>query len=132
MLSETEYEDGDQQETELELSCGAPDGRVYPVPKSVADKAWIEDKRSRGELMSGRSELVLPTGTQINPDTQELVMNGPPGLLNNPGLNTRRLGEDRHRHLAVTGTKTVLAVKVVAANAEFTAATESGLSDSVF
>ena len=146
LLAEIDYGEEGAGGSDVFLSCGAPDGRTYRIPDSVTPKAWIQDKTSTGELRSGKTELTLPPGTQINPDTQELLMNGPPGLVNNPGLGTRNLsvrganafadgGIDDHQHhsrqLAVTGTRTVLVVKVILNDGQ-TTATESRLSDSVF
>lgn len=106
---------------DTELECELPNGKFFTVPVT---KDWIEEKRSNGFLISGKTKLDT-RGATFDEATGELILpNGsPPGLVNNPNHN---------RKLAVTqGTKSVLVVRVVAADGAATT-DEAGLSDNVF
>ena len=66
-------------ETE-KLVCEAENGIMYVVPQ--VNTAWIEEKRTSGELVSGQTLLDLPANTMVDMDTWSLVLSGPPGLKN--------------------------------------------------
>jgi len=89
----------------------------------VVSSHWIKSKVKSGDLVSGETELVLPSDVEIDVPAQKLKLNEPPGLAKKP---------DKRRNLAVvTGDKTVLVVRVVAADGS-TGFSEVQLSDSVF
>lgn len=62
------------------LICEAKDGMMYDIPQ--VDKAWIEEKRQSGELISGQTQLDLPENTMVDMQTWSLILSGPPDLLN--------------------------------------------------
>ena len=102
------------------LECETPSGNSYRVPVT---EDWIEEKMASGELKSGVTKLDV-TGASFDQTTRVLTLpSGPPGLVNRA---------NRERNLAtVTGDKTVLVVRVIAADGQ-TTPDESFLSDSVF
>jgi hypothetical protein len=76
-----------------------------------------------GEIKSGQTGLAIAQGTPIDVFKQDLLVDGPPGLIKKGG---------RQRKLAVVeGTRTVLAVRIVVDNAAPTFS-EAVLSDEVF
>ena len=119
-----EYDDGTPETTRLD--CETPSGMHYNVPVT---EAWIKDLMGRGLLKSGESELDMP-GASVDPASGTIVLpeKAEPGIINRGrGPNTNRA----LRELAVTGTRTVLVVRIVASNGS-TGYSEAQLSDSVF
>ena len=113
-----DFGDGIPDTTSLE--CELPNGNIFKVPVT---EAWVKEKLNNGLLISGVTELDTP-GASFDEVTGELVLpQGPPGLSNKP---------NRNRKLAVTtGARTVLAVRVIAADAATTSST-AFISDKVF
>eukprot|EP00977_Amphora_coffeiformis_P017502 scaffold5771_cov171-Amphora_coffeaeformis.AAC.19 len=111
---------GDNKPDKKFLECETPAGTTFRVPVS---EDWIHEKMASGELESGRTKLDV-TGATFDKTTRELVLpSGPPGLVNKP---------NRERKLvSVVGEKTVLVVRVIAADSQ-TTSSEDHLSDSVF
>lgn len=104
------------------LTCETPSGRAYRIP-SVSD-SWIDSAIASGELVSGVSTMDLPGNVNIIEDTDELDLDGPPGLSTDPG---------QQRRLATTiGTPSVLVVRVESSDLGSTSYTEAQLEDSVF
>jgi len=106
-------EDNNGAEGQNYLACVTPDGYTFKVPHSAASERWIKKKMKAGELVSGRTKLDFGQqqgrAVKVNKAKQALEVADPPGLINNPQ------NENGSRRLAVvTGTRTVLAVRVVA------------------
>lgn len=94
------------------LYCETPGGYFYRVP--TTDPEWIETMVDGGTLVSGVTELNLPPDTLINQQLGTLEWNNDdvvaPGLFMDAATNYTK----RRRLVQVTGTKTVLAVRVTA------------------
>mmetsp|Transcript_40528 Transcript_40528/g.97823 ORF Transcript_40528/g.97823 Transcript_40528/m.97823 type:complete len:596 (+) Transcript_40528:120-1907(+) len=111
-------------EDRKELVCQTPSGMLYVVPS--VDDQWIEEKMISGELYSGETVLDIPKNTTINREDQTLNLQEIPKLLT-PDSSERRLRQLEK----TTGERTVLAVRVIASNSEFSK-TDEELSSSVF
>ncbi|CAJ1954136.1 unnamed protein product [Cylindrotheca closterium] len=115
-----------------ELMCQTPSGMLYKVPSVDVD--WIEQNMLSGALKSGSTMLNISSSTLMDPETATLQLVDPPEFINddNASDNDDNNSERRHRNLmGKTGSKTVLAVRVIAANSAFSR-TEDQLSWSVF
>eukprot|EP00980_Cylindrotheca_fusiformis_P018249 scaffold5930_cov177-Cylindrotheca_fusiformis.AAC.4 len=111
-----------------ELVCHTSNGRIFAVPS--ANQEWIDEKQKTGELISGETILDLPPSTMVNMEAFSLDLAYPPGLLNTVDEDSRNRRRQLRR-LAVTGTKTVLAIRVIASDAS-ASMTESEISDGIF
>lgn len=135
LLAEIDYSNGnarrelsndrknDRPETTLNIEL--PDGNIYTLTN--VNPSWMNGKGK--SLESGVSKIKIGKGATISKANIDL-QGGAPEVVG--GLFGRDLeDENHHRNLAVTGTRSVLAVKVIAADGEysFNAAT---LSDEVF
>lgn len=106
------------------LQCVTPSGMDYDIPH--VDTDWIRKKQQTAELFSGETLLEIPDNTIIDLNTQTLLLDGPPTLVNE--IQVR----NRHRHLSkTTGARTVLVVRIRASNTE-TSVSEAQLSSDVF
>lgn len=135
------------------ISCEQPDGTSYRlnVPDHVADKAKgvifaASANANPGAGVAAGVGLELPAGSEIDEATATITVppgkalgfkNRPAAAAAGPGINGSGFGSsngdrpNRDRRLAVTGTKSVLVVRVIASDAA-TTATVQRLSDSVF
>eukprot|EP00980_Cylindrotheca_fusiformis_P003004 scaffold695_cov113-Cylindrotheca_fusiformis.AAC.1 len=114
--------------TMQELVCFTSNGKIFAVPS--ADQEWIDEKQRTGELISGETILDLPPNTMVDMETFSIDLAYPPNLLNTvdeESQNRRR----QLRRLAVTGTHTVLAIRVIASDAS-ASLTEADISDGIF
>eukprot|EP00980_Cylindrotheca_fusiformis_P018251 scaffold5930_cov177-Cylindrotheca_fusiformis.AAC.6 len=111
-----------------ELVCHTSNGRIFAVPS--ADQEWIDEKQKTGELISGETILDLPPNTMVDMEKFSLDLAYPPGLLNTVDEDSRNRRRQLRR-LAITGTKTVLAIRVIASDAS-ASMTESEISDGIF
>jgi aspartate carbamoyltransferase regulatory subunit len=113
-------------EDTAELQCSTPSDMVYTIPH--VDTAWIRQKETSGELISGETLLDIPPNTFINKKTQTLSLDAPPTLVN----DIEDTGIRKRRHLAVTtGVKTVLVVRVSATDST-TSSSEAQLASDIF
>jgi len=104
---------------ETRLDCEKPDGSMIPV--SGIEESWIKEKVSNGELHSAVDSIALPPGSMEH--------NGK--VIVPPGGNVEIRQGARLRRLAVTGEKTVLAVRIVANDAS-TSSSEAVIRNEVF
>jgi len=112
-------------EDKKQLLCQTPSGMLYAVP--FVDDQWIDEKMISGELYSGETWLDLPMNTTVNREDQTLNLNDIPTLVTGTKSSERRL-----RQLArTTGDKSVLAVRIIAENSQFSK-NEEELAASVF
>lgn len=111
-----------------ELLCKTRDGVLLNI-QSV-DGTWIRQKRAAGELISGKTVLEVPPGTMIDTQTYQLELSSPPGLLNSVDAGNLT-GQRQLRKLAITGSKTVLVVRIKARDAT-TTSSENQLADDIF
>jgi hypothetical protein len=108
------------------LQCSTPSGMLYNIP--YVDTQWIRTKQLTGELFSGKTQLEIPPYTQIDLHSQILMLESPPKLVNAIEIHRPR----RQRNLQqVTGTRTVLVVRIQATNSA-TTASEAKLASDVF
>eukprot|EP00526_Cylindrotheca_closterium_P004889 CAMPEP_0113636916 /NCGR_PEP_ID=MMETSP0017_2-20120614/19295_1 /TAXON_ID=2856 /ORGANISM="Cylindrotheca closterium" /LENGTH=633 /DNA_ID=CAMNT_0000547863 /DNA_START=149 /DNA_END=2050 /DNA_ORIENTATION=+ /assembly_acc=CAM_ASM_000147 len=122
------YDNGEEEGKEL--MCQTPSGMLYKIPS--VDDDWIEQRMLSGELLSGETMLDISMNSSvIDPETATLKITDPPEFIIND--NDDDPSERRHRRnlMSKTGSKTVLAVRVIAANSVFSK-TEDQLSWSVF
>jgi hypothetical protein len=113
-------------EDTAELQCSTPSDLVYTIPH--VDTAWIRQKETSGELISGETLLDIPPNTFMNEKTQTLLLDAPPTLMN----DIEDTGIRKRRHLAVTaGVKTVLVVRVRATD-RTTSSSEAQLASDIF
>ena len=112
-----DYDDGTPDSTFLD--CETPSGKHYKVP---VEPGWISEKMKAGQLKSGLTELDVP-GAVIDVEAGELILpdQAKPNLFN----------KHNHERKLVTGTRTVLVVRVIASDGQ-TGSNEANLSDSVF
>jgi hypothetical protein len=111
-------------EDNSKLLCQTPSGRFYIIPS--VDPVWIKQKMITGELFSGETLLDIPLNTIVDRATETLQLVDPPKLMFSDDSD-RRL-----RSLAkATGTKTILAVRIMASNSGMSI-NEQSLSDSIF
>ena len=117
-----DYDDGTPDVTFLD--CETPAGLHYKVPVT---EEWIKDKMMKGLLKSGETELEMP-GAVVDMGKGVIVLpeNATPNLINLPNRRERDL-----RELAVTGSRSVLVVRVIASDGQ-TGFSEAQLSNSVF
>ncbi|CAJ1961537.1 unnamed protein product [Cylindrotheca closterium] len=115
----------DADEDTAVLLCLTPSGKDYII--SSVDAEWIEAKTSSNELYSGLTILDLPDNSLINLETQTIELEAPPVLVNNESTIRHR----GRKLTAVIGVKTILAVRVIAANAE-TSPSEAQLASDIF
>ncbi|CAJ1946003.1 unnamed protein product [Cylindrotheca closterium] len=128
---------GVASEDESLLYCETPGGYFYKVPTS--DPSWVETMVQGGQLISGVTELELPPDTLVNEhlgtlewknnndhdnnstntsSSSDTMVVMTPGLVDHGSTNERRT---RRRRLAeVTGTKTVLTVRIIATDQQNT------------
>lgn len=111
-------------EDRKQLLCQTPSGMIYIVPS--VDDQWIDEKMISGELYSGETLLDLPANTTVNREDQTLNLNEAPTLLNADPSERRLRASSK-----TTGDHTVLAVRVIASNSEFSRSDEE-LSSSIF
>lgn len=112
------------EEDRRELLCQTPSGMLYIVPS--VDDHWIEQKMIAGELISGEVLLDIPLYTQVNRETETLLLTEEPKFL----VQDDRSGF-RRQLIRTNGDKTVLAVRVEASNSQLSAS-EDELSQAVF
>ena len=136
MLVDVQYPPGSGQQTDDQwLACQDTNGLAYKV--ASANKAWIKENFSNGnKFKSGETELVFDSDAVLDLSTNEIKSKSPPGLMkkevnNGNGNNGNGNGSNKRQLAVTTGEKSILVVRVVAANASPTA-TESRLGDSVF
>ena len=149
--SVVEVQYADHTIEESYISCEQPDGTSYRVniPDHVAEKAKGVIFASEHPGQGAGIGLELPAGSEIDESTATIIV--PPGKAlgfknrpahagaNGAGLNSAAdiasiangNRPNRDRRLAVTGTKSVLVVRVIASDASTTDTVER-LSDSVF
>ncbi|GFH49885.1 hypothetical protein CTEN210_06361 [Chaetoceros tenuissimus] len=125
------------------MTCETPSGKSYKV--KAIDKAFIKKNFGNGKLVSGEVELEFDEDAMIDESTAEIISKSPPGLAKKKNGNGNGNGNGPHGRQLQTqigncgtyvggscaGTRTVLAVRVVAAD-KTTSASESELSDSIF
>jgi len=126
------YDNGEEEGKEL--MCQTPSGMLYKIPS--VDDDWIEQRMLSGELLSGETMLDISMNSSvIDPETATLKITDPPEFINNNNTNNDNDDPSDRRHrrnlMSKTGSKTVLAVRVIAANSVFSK-TEDQLSWSVF
>ena len=149
-IVEVEYEDPAPDQEDSYISCVTSNGKSYKV-KGVPAEVVRANKKS---IIDGMSDIDLPEGSILDESTGTIEL--PPGKRlgfkessNHRGNhgNGRNNGNNsppqegrahdnaffnrRNRKLSVTGTRSVLVVRVIAADSQ-TTASELRLSDSVF
>mmetsp|Transcript_26781 Transcript_26781/g.65122 ORF Transcript_26781/g.65122 Transcript_26781/m.65122 type:complete len:969 (+) Transcript_26781:574-3480(+) len=150
VVEEFDYEPTDDDNVtsdtdESWLYCETPGGYFYKVP--TTDPTWIEAMVQGGKLISGVTELDLPPDTLVNERLGILEWNTDsnnndtivaPGLVqvdeyNDDGatMNHTHFHRRQRRLARVTGTKTVLAVRVIASD-QPTTFDEATLRNEVF
>ena len=93
----------------------------------AANKKFVHDNFKKGQFKSGETDLSFPEDAVIDEATATIKSNSPPGLAKKDLESVRQ-----RRNLAtVVGDKTILAVRVIAANASY-GFSEATLSDEVF
>lgn len=107
----------------LALFCSTSIGFVYRVPS--ATREWISEKIEAQELISGKTEIEVPTDADIDMETMELKLSSLPTLLNNSDDS-----EEAGRRLK-SGTRTVLAIRITAKN-QTTSMDDATLSNGIF
>ena len=152
LVQHTQYGNGsDSSNNDVSLVCETPSGEMYTVE---VPPGWIKRMVTNGELTSGASQLVFAKGTTVDKSTGKVNNRSVPTITKKkvaPGLYAKKEkangndnggngngnngggnnGKNKIRHLATSGTKSVLVVRVVASNAQ-TGFSNAELSDSVF
>lgn len=127
LVAEIEYsEEGpSNSKPEQTVNIELGNGLIYQLTN--VNPSWTNGNRK--SLESGKSKIKIGKGATIAGDKIDLHGNAPEEV---KGLFDRNLEQDNHRKLATTtGTKTVLAVRVIASDGEY-GFSESALSDEVF
>jgi hypothetical protein len=116
------------------IVCGTSDGRMYRVT-GIPDHVVASNE---GRIIDGTIEMDLPSGTKLDDATATLKLplnaNGKRELKFKNKKRTDTSGNSKalfDRSLAVTGTRSVLVVRVIASDG-VTTASQASLSDSVF
>jgi len=121
LLSEVQHEDNHH---ESHIECEQEDGTMYAIPMSDE-----EVNQHKYDIAIGKSQAILPAGTMINEQSGKMTI--PPGLQVSFEQRSDNTPWGDRRRLAVTGTRSVLVVRIEAADAT-TGFSEAALSDSVF
>jgi hypothetical protein len=121
VLEQIEYEPSSGKREDTSLFCETPSGKFYKVPVS---NEWLKDKENKKELKSGITGLNFAPNTMVDEETGEIELGTAlPRLINTAGI----------RRLAVTtGTKTILAVRVVTKDDRLADFDEALLNEQVF
>jgi hypothetical protein len=121
VLEIIDYEPSSGKREDTSLFCETPSGKFYKVPVS---NGWLNDKRNNKELKSGITGLNFAPNTMVDEETGEIELGTTaPGLINTASV----------RRLAVTtGTKTILAVRVVTLDDQLPNFDEAELNREVF
>ena len=113
------------------IACQTLDGKQYRV-NGVPYHAFEGNKK---DIIDGIVELDLPEGVYLDESTATLNLPSPAGLKfklkDNSGTGAKGLFDRSRRSLAVTGTRSVLVVRVVTSNLT-PVKSEATLSDTVF
>ena len=117
-----EVNGGNQRGDDTFLACETPSGMIYRVKNATSNELDLVKKNIGNE----ESEIVLQFDhtAQINMETQEIESDTPPKLIKRASSSLRKLA-------VVTGTKSILVVRIVASGVGPTVS-ELALSDSVF
>jgi hypothetical protein len=124
LVQHNQYVIGSNFSNDESLVCATPSGEIYNVD---VPPGWTEQKEKDGELTSGSTKLVFAKGTTVDKSTGKLNTMSLPDLKDN-GNKGRKT---QIRHLATTGSKTVLLVRVQASNG-VTSFSNAQLSDGAF
>jgi hypothetical protein len=121
VLEIMDYEPSSGKREDAFLFCETPSGKFYKVPVS---NEWLKGKRDNKELKSGVTGLNFAPNTMVDEETGEIELGTTaPGLINTASV----------RRLAVTtGTKTILAVRVVTLDDQLPNFDEAELNREVF
>ena len=116
------------------IVCGTSDGRMYRVT-GIPDHVVTSNE---GRIIDGTIEMDLPSGTELDDTTATLTLplnaNGRRELKFKNKKRTGTSGNSKalfDRSLAVTGTRSILVVRVITGDGA-TTASQASLSDSVF
>jgi len=134
-ITEMEYEDPTKEDVSF-LTCETEEGKFYNVgglsqkelkmmEKDVANKYAEMDIPEDSMINDLTGTIELPPGKKINFKGKEKQGNG------NNNSKKKSPWEDRNRRSLVSGDRSVLVVRVIAADGQ-TSASEARLSDSVF
>ncbi|GFH59482.1 hypothetical protein CTEN210_15958 [Chaetoceros tenuissimus] len=134
-IADIQYEDKTDNQF---MTCETPNGNSYKV--KAVDNDFIKKNFGSGKLMFGEVEITFDADAVIDESTAEIISNFPPALAKKTKKNDNNSNGRKLQTVAncgtylggsCTGTRTVLVVRVIAAD-KSTTASESQLAESIF